>query len=47
MRSASPENLPRQSAPFRAKNATGLGECWAHAPASALATSVLPLPGTP
>ena len=47
MRSASPLNLPRQSAPLREKKATGLGERRAIDPASALAASVLPVPGSP
>lgn len=33
VRSASPWNLPRQSAPLRAKKVTGTGECLAQAPA--------------
>ena len=47
VRSASPLNLPRQSAPLREKKATGLGDCLAHAPASARAASVFPVPGSP
>jgi hypothetical protein len=47
VRSASPENLPKQSAAFLEKKVMGEGECAAHSPASARATSVLPVPGSP
>lgn len=47
VRSASPENFPRQSAPFLAKKAMGFLECFAQAPANARATSVFPDPGSP
>ena len=42
--SASPANLPRQSAPLRANSVTGVLLLWLQAPANALATSVFPVP---
>jgi hypothetical protein len=47
VRSASPLNFPRQSAPFLAKKAIGCGDACAHAPASARAARVFPVPGSP
>ena len=46
VRSASPANFPKQSAPLRANRVTGV-ELWLQAPARARATRVLPVPGAP